>query len=42
VVAGAQHVQVNAAGDLALRGDFFDIHDGVVKPWKQKRSDSKL
>jgi len=28
--AGAQHVQVNAAGDLALRGGYFD---GVVKPW---------
>jgi thiamine biosynthesis lipoprotein len=27
---GIEHVQVNAAGDLALRGGF---HDGVVKPW---------
>ena len=34
VAAGAQHVQVNAAGDLALRGGFFDTADGVVKPWK--------
>ena len=34
VGAGAQHVQVNAAGDLALRGGFFDTADGVVKPWK--------
>ena len=32
--AGAEHVQVNAAGDLALRGGFFDASDGVVKPWK--------
>jgi thiamine biosynthesis lipoprotein len=31
VAAGAQHVQVNAAGDLALRGGYFD---GVVKPWR--------
>jgi thiamine biosynthesis lipoprotein len=30
VACGAQHVQVNAAGDLALRGGYFD---GVVKPW---------
>lgn len=34
VAAGAQHVQVNAAGDLALRGGHFDSTDGVVKPWK--------
>ena len=34
VGAGAQHVQVNAAGDLALRGGYFDTADGVVKPWK--------
>ena len=34
VGAGAEHVQVNAAGDLALRGGFFDASDGVVKPWK--------
>ena len=32
VAAGAQHVQVNAAGDLSLRGGFVDT-DGVVKPW---------
>ena len=32
--AGAQHVQVNAAGDLSLRGGYFDTADGVVKPWK--------
>jgi thiamine biosynthesis lipoprotein len=31
VACGAQHVQVNAAGDLALRGGYFD---GVVKPWR--------
>jgi thiamine biosynthesis lipoprotein len=30
VASGAQHVQVSAAGDLALRGGYFD---GVVKPW---------
>ena len=28
---GAQHVQVNCAGDLALRGGFNDA--GVIKPW---------
>jgi thiamine biosynthesis lipoprotein len=28
---GAQHVQVNCAGDLAVRGGFID--SGVVKPW---------
>lgn len=33
VAAGAQHVQVNAAGDLALRGGWCDSADGVVKPW---------
>ena len=32
--AGAQHVQVNAAGDLALRGGYFDSESGEVKPWK--------
>ena len=32
VAAGAQHVQVNAAGDLSLRGGFVD-DDGAVKPW---------
>ena len=30
VSLGIEHVQVNAAGDLSLRGGF---HDGVVKPW---------
>ena len=34
VAAGAQHVQVNAAGDLALRGGWFDSTDSTVKPWK--------
>jgi len=33
VASGAQHVQVNAAGDLALRGGFFDVTDDFVKPW---------
>ena len=28
---GIAHVQVNAAGDLSLRGGFYD---GVVKPWR--------
>jgi len=32
VAAGAHHVQVNAAGDLSLRGGFVDS-DGEVKPW---------
>ena len=32
VAVGAQHVQVNAAGDLSLRGGFVD-GDGAVKPW---------
>ena len=31
VSLGIEHVQVNAAGDLALRGGFFDV---VVKPWR--------
>ena len=31
VSLGIEHVQVNAAGDLALRGGFYD---GVVKPWR--------
>ena len=31
VTLGIEHVQVNAAGDLALRGGFYD---GVVKPWR--------
>ena len=34
IAAGAQHVQVNAAGDLSLRGGYFDTADGVAKPWK--------
>ena len=34
VAAGAQHVQVNAAGDLALRGGWFNAADEEVKPWK--------
>jgi len=33
VAAGVGHVQVNAAGDLALRGGWFDTASGVVKPW---------
>ena len=33
VASGAQHVQVNAAGDLTLRGGFFDVTDDFVKPW---------
>ena len=31
LAAGAVHVQVNAAGDLALRGGYFK--DGAVSPW---------
>ncbi len=31
VTLGIEHVQVNAAGDLSVRGGFFD---GAVKPWK--------
>ena len=34
VAAGAEHVQVNAAGDLALRGGYFDPTDSQIKPWK--------
>jgi len=34
VSLGVEHVQVNAAGDLALRGGFFDVSDGVTKPWR--------
>jgi thiamine biosynthesis lipoprotein len=33
VAAGVQHCQVNAAGDLALRGGWFDSVAGVVNPW---------
>jgi len=31
VSLGIEHVQVNAAGDLSLRGGFYD---GFVKPWR--------
>jgi thiamine biosynthesis lipoprotein len=31
VSLGIEHVQVNAAGDLSLRGGFYD---GSVKPWR--------
>ena len=31
VSLGIEHAQVNAAGDLSLRGGFYD---GVVKPWR--------
>ena len=34
VAGGAEHVQINAAGDLALRGGYFDSATGEVKPWK--------
>ena len=33
VAAGVQHCQVNAAGDLALRGGWFDSVVEVVRPW---------
>ena len=33
VAAGAQYVQVNAAGDLALRGGWFDSEGSEIKPW---------
>ena len=33
VAAGVQHVQVNAAGDLALRGGWFDSDNSEIKPW---------
>ena len=33
VAAGVGHVQINAAGDLALRGGWFDTAACVVKPW---------
>ena len=32
VAAGVEHVQVNAAGDLALRGGFL-TQEGVIEPW---------
>ena len=31
--AGCEHIQVNAAGDLTLRGGNLS-NDGVVEPWK--------
>ena len=34
VKVGCEHVQVNAAGDLALRGGYLDVKSGEVKPWK--------
>lgn len=33
VSAGVEHVQVNAAGDLTLRGGFL-TQEGVIEPWK--------
>ena len=33
VAVGAEHVQVNAAGDVALRGGWFDSSTEEVKPW---------
>ena len=33
VAVGAAHVQVNAAGDLALRGGWFDAAAEEIKPW---------
>lgn len=33
VTAGVEHVQVNAAGDLTLRGGYL-TKEGVVEPWK--------
>ena len=33
VKAGVEHVQVNAAGDLTLRGGFLTL-DGVIETWK--------
>ena len=33
VAAGVQHVQVNAAGDLTLRGGWFDSENSEIKPW---------
>ena len=34
VKVGCEHVQVNAAGDLALRGGYLDVTTGEIKPWK--------
>ena len=31
--AGAAHVQINAAGDLTLRGGHFDAATSTVEPW---------
>ena len=31
--AGAQHIHVNAAGDLALRGGYFDETTQSIQPW---------
>lgn len=31
--AGAAHVQINAAGDLTLRGGHFDVEKSKVVPW---------
>jgi thiamine biosynthesis lipoprotein len=33
VTLGIEHVQVNAAGDLALRGGWFDSENLQIKPW---------
>ena len=33
VKVGCEHVQVNAAGDLAMRGGFLDVKTGEIKPW---------
>jgi thiamine biosynthesis lipoprotein len=33
VATGVPHVQVNAAGDLALRGGWFDSSVDEIKPW---------
>jgi thiamine biosynthesis lipoprotein len=33
VAEGVPHVQVNAAGDLALRGGWFDSSAEEIKPW---------
>ena len=33
LAAGAEHIHVNAAGDLALRGGFFDEESQIVQPW---------
>jgi thiamine biosynthesis lipoprotein len=33
VAEGVPHVQINAAGDLALRGGWFDSSHDEIKPW---------